>query len=109
MPAPAAVIGPYRPPDAPWGSGHRGIDLAAAPGAVARALASDAALQLQAEGKAGGLLTGISGDLRHAFRLLWKGRGMTATLTAGISLSRIIRLVLKFLRCAAPFTKVCWP
>ena len=27
----------------------------------------------------GGLLTGISGDLRHAFRLLWKGRGMTAT------------------------------
>ncbi len=27
----------------------------------------------------GGLLTGITGDLRHAFRLLWKGRGMTAT------------------------------
>ena len=27
----------------------------------------------------GGLLTGMSGDLRHAFRLLWKGRGMTAT------------------------------
>lgn len=28
---------------------------------------------------AGGLLTGMSGDLRHAFRLLWKSRGMTAT------------------------------
>jgi len=27
----------------------------------------------------GGRLTGISGDLRHAFRLLWRGRGMTAT------------------------------
>lgn len=25
-----------------------------------------------------GLLTGVSGDLRHAFRLLWKGRGLTA-------------------------------
>ena len=25
----------------------------------------------------GGLLTGISGDLRHALRLLWKGKGMT--------------------------------
>lgn len=26
-----------------------------------------------------GLLTGALGDLRHAFRLLWKGKGMTAT------------------------------
>jgi putative ABC transport system permease protein len=26
-----------------------------------------------------GVLTGISGDLRHAFRLLWKGKGITAT------------------------------
>lgn len=26
-----------------------------------------------------GLLTGISGDLRHALRLLWKGKGLTAT------------------------------
>jgi putative ABC transport system permease protein len=26
-----------------------------------------------------GLLTGISGDVRHAFRLLWKSRGITAT------------------------------
>jgi predicted permease len=25
-----------------------------------------------------GALTGITGDLRHAFRLLWKGKGMTA-------------------------------
>ena len=25
-----------------------------------------------------GLLTGVTGDLRHAFRLLWKGKGMTA-------------------------------
>ncbi len=27
----------------------------------------------------GGLLTGMAGDLRHAFRLLWKGKGLTAT------------------------------
>ena len=26
-----------------------------------------------------GVLTGISGDLRHALRLLWKGKGLTAT------------------------------
>src|SRR5687767_2512705 len=26
-----------------------------------------------------GLLTGVSGDLRHAFRLLWKGKGLSAT------------------------------
>jgi predicted permease len=26
-----------------------------------------------------GVLTGVSGDLRHALRLLWKGKGLTAT------------------------------
>lgn len=26
-----------------------------------------------------GLLTGVTGDLRHALRLLWKGKGLTAT------------------------------
>jgi putative ABC transport system permease protein len=26
-----------------------------------------------------GVLSGVSGDLRHAFRLLWKGRGLSAT------------------------------
>jgi predicted permease len=31
------------------------------------------------ESTSSGLLTGITGDLRHAFRLLWKGKGITAT------------------------------
>jgi putative ABC transport system permease protein len=26
-----------------------------------------------------GVLTGVSGDMRHAFRLLWKGKGLSAT------------------------------
>ena len=25
------------------------------------------------------MLTGVSGDLRHAFRLLWKGKGLSVT------------------------------
>src|SRR3954470_14383613 len=31
------------------------------------------------DSRSAGLLTGVSGDLRHAFRLLWKGRGLSAT------------------------------
>lgn len=35
---PPAITRPFDPPDAPYGAGHRGIDLAAGPGAVVRAL-----------------------------------------------------------------------
>lgn len=31
------IVRRFDPPDAPWGAGHRGVDLAASPGAVVRA------------------------------------------------------------------------
>lgn len=33
-----------------------------------------------------GLLSGVTGDLRHAWRLLWKGRGTTATVLVTLAL-----------------------
>ncbi len=34
-----------------------------------------------------GLLTGVAGDLRHAFRLLWKGKGLSAITLLTLALS----------------------
>lgn len=36
-PVPGAVLRPFAPPPEPWLSGHRGVDLAAAPGSPVRA------------------------------------------------------------------------
>lgn len=37
--SPPALVRAFAPPSAPWGPGHRGIDLAAPPGAPVRAMA----------------------------------------------------------------------
>ncbi len=37
-PVPGAVVRPFDPPDHPYGPGHRGVDLAAAPGDAVRAV-----------------------------------------------------------------------
>lgn len=38
-PVDGALLSPFQPPDRPWGAGHRGVDLAAAPGSPVRAAA----------------------------------------------------------------------
>lgn len=38
-PVPGALVAPFDPPAAPWGPGHRGVDLAVAPGERVRAMA----------------------------------------------------------------------
>jgi murein DD-endopeptidase MepM/ murein hydrolase activator NlpD len=42
LPAPVTVLTPFDPPDRPWGSGHRGVDLVGAVGAQVRASAAGA-------------------------------------------------------------------
>jgi hypothetical protein len=37
------------------------------------------------------MLTGVSGDLRHAFRLLWKGKGLSATTRAAWEIFALLR------------------
>lgn len=58
-----------------------------------------------------GLLTGVTGDLRHALRLLWKSRGITATTLLTLALcigattaifSTVYSLMLKPLPFAEP-------
>jgi len=40
LPLPVEVLTPFDPPDQPWGSGHRGVDLAGRVGAPVRAAAA---------------------------------------------------------------------
>jgi murein DD-endopeptidase MepM/ murein hydrolase activator NlpD len=44
LPAPVTVLTAFDPPDRPWGSGHRGVDLAGAVGAQIRASAAGAVI-----------------------------------------------------------------
>ncbi len=65
QPAPEVVAG-FDPPDAPWGSGHRGVDLLGAPGqAVHAALAGTVSFAGVLAGR--GVVVVVHGDTRTTY------------------------------------------
>jgi hypothetical protein len=87
---PLVVLRPFRPPpfDAPWLPGHRGVDLAAAPGSPVRSTA--AGTVTFAGPLAGrGVVAVTSGPLRWTYEPVLPAVRVGAQVTAGATIGRL--------------------
>lgn len=82
---PLAVVGAFRPPRSAWGAGHRGVDLAAPPGAVVRAAgAGTVAYAGRLAGR--GVVTVVHGPLRTTYEPVVASVRVGAQVAAGAAL-----------------------
>lgn len=79
--SPPAVSRPFDPPEQPWLSGHRGVDLTVPPGAVVRAAGAGTVVYAQRLAGRGVVSVAHTGGLRTTYE------PVTATVIAGATVA----------------------
>ncbi len=86
---PPRVVRRFDPPPQPWLSGHRGVDLAARPGAVVTAAAAGVVLHAGLLAGRGVVTVGHAGGLRTTYEPLTVSVSVGDTVPAGAALGTL--------------------